>query len=179
MTGEQKMKAPDGQKERRELTELYRLLHAMARALELIYDCLRRQQQALIEWRYEDFAGTIEEEKRLAAENLAREEERQRLVRELMGVESSAAITLRALAKNFGGPWPGRFERVARSLREAGGKAERMKKQNEFLISRSRDFVGGQIKLLLELARLNRNIYAKSGRKSRQASLYKVFDQKA
>ena len=54
-----------------------------------------------------------------------------------------------------------------------------MKKQNEFLITRSRELVSERLNLLLELARINRNIYEKSGKKRKNANLQKVLDHKA
>ncbi|MEA1996905.1 MAG: flagellar export chaperone FlgN [Gemmatimonadota bacterium] len=160
--------------------ELYDLLTGMAQGLEQLYQCLRRQQAAVIKWNLEDFLSTVEDEKRLARENLDREEARKALVERIMAgsFQENSPVSLRELASHLEPQWQERFRELAARIKSASGSVAEMKKQNEFLITRARETVNDQLKLLLELARLNRNTYEESGKKSRKANLHKVLDRR-
>ena len=132
--------------------KLYALLVEMASGLEKLYGCLRLQQAALLKW---------------AA-----------LAVEIAGEDEAEKPSLRQLAESLGGEWPARFEKIAGRIRTASDKVSSMKDQNESIISYSSKLVGDQLKLLLELARLNRNLYEESGKKSAKANMHKVLDQK-
>ncbi len=163
-----------------EAERLRLLLEAMADGLEELYASLLRQQRALTAWRLGEFLETVEEQKRLAAANFSREEERLRLVRELSHrAGSEQLLTLSEFAPLAGPEWEQRFRPLAVRIRQAGGKIEMLRRQNQLLISRSREIVNEQLKLLLELARLNRNTYEHSGRKARGPGLHQVLDRKA
>jgi len=149
----------------------------MAEGLERLYDCLRAQQRALVSCKLGDFNETLKLENRLARQNLKREQQRRVLISEMLG-EGCETVSLKKLAAGFDSPWPERFEKLAERIRQAGGKVQTMKKQNEFLIIRSRELVSERMKLMLELARLNRNIYEESGKKRKNPNLHKVLDQK-
>ncbi|MBN2290278.1 MAG: flagellar export chaperone FlgN [Candidatus Glassbacteria bacterium] len=157
--------------------KLHRILSAMAGDLERLYDCLRAQQRALVKCRLDDFNKTLELENRLAERNLDRERQRRELVAGMFG-ENSDKASLKELTAGMSPPWPGRFKALAERLRQAGNMVQTMKKQNEFLITSARDLVSERLKLMLELARLNRNVYEKSGKKSKRANLHKVLDRK-
>jgi len=159
--------------------KLHALMAEMAEGLEKLYDCLRTQQAALLKWDLPAFSATIRQQKRLARENLEREKKRIALVREMTGKNGAETSSLRQLAENLGGEWPGRFEKLAGRIRTASGKVSSMKEQNESVIKNSRKLVNDQLILLLELARLNRNLYEGSGKKSVKANMHKVLDQKA
>jgi predicted RNase H-like nuclease (RuvC/YqgF family) len=169
---------PDNKTKKSGPEKLYRLLASMAKALERLYDCLRDQQRALVSCKLNDFNKTLILENRLAAANLERERQRQELIAEMLGAQDKT-ISLKELAAGFDHPWPERFEAVAARIRKAGNMVQTMKKQNEFLITRSRELVSERLNLLLELARINRNIYEKSGKKRKNANLQKVLDHKA
>lgn len=170
------MKMPKMEIRKAEIEKLYELLLGLAQGLERLYQCLRSQQAALISWNFEDFISTVQEQKRLARENLSREEERKALLSQMTGLRQE--ISLRELTGLLEDPWQKRFSELAERLKAESGKVIQMKKQNEFLINKSRELVNEQLKLLLDLARLNRNLYEKSGKKSKKTNLHKVLDQK-
>ncbi|OGG06637.1 MAG: hypothetical protein A3F83_06260 [Candidatus Glassbacteria bacterium RIFCSPLOWO2_12_FULL_58_11] len=157
---------------------LYTLLSAMAKALEQLYDCLRSQQKALITWNYEAFVSSTREQNSLARENLRREQIRLALVQQFPKGENGRNLSLRELGALLGEPWQRRFEELASRIRTASGKVSDLKAQNEMLIGKARSLVDGQLKLLLEFARINRNLYEENGKKSKKANLHKVLDQK-
>ena len=157
---------------------LYSLLSAMAEALEQLYDCLRSQQKALIGWDYEAFVSCTRQQNSLARENLRRDQVRLALVQQFPKGENDRTLSLRELGALLGDPWQQRFEELAGRIRTASGKVSDMKTQNEMLIGKARSLVASQLKLLLEFARINRNLYEENGKKSRKANLHKVLDQK-
>lgn len=159
--------------------KLCSLLEEMAGGLDKLYACLRDQQKALMGWRMADFAETTKRQYALVKDNLDREKQRRELVVSLVGDSRAGDISLRELAENFGGPWPEKFREAAERIRESSSRVAAMKKQNEALIVRCRDLVDGQVKLMLNLATLNRNNYGQSGRKAKQANLHKVLDRQA
>ena len=158
---------------------LLRLLGEMADCLDQLYTCLREQQKALMGWRLGDFVITTKRQRELVEENLGREQQRRELVGHLVGEKRAADVSLRDLAENFGGPWPAKFQEVTERIRSASPRVAAMRDQNEALIVRSRNLVNGQVKLMLDLASLNRNNYGKSGRRAKQANLHKTLDQQA
>ena len=155
------------------------LLGAMADGLNKLYSCLRDQEKALMHWRLADFVETTKRQRALVQENLEREKRRRELVAALVGESRAAEVSLRELAELFGGKWPEKFKAVSERIRQASSRVATMKNQNEALIIRSREVVDGLVKLMLDLASLNRNNYGKSGRKARQTNLHKVLDQQA
>lgn len=159
--------------------QLLSLLNEMATGLDRLYACLRDQQKALMGWKLADFVATVRSQRRLARENLKREEARRELVRGLVGEQRAEKISLREIAEMAGGQWPEKFRAVAGKVRSASESVAEMKKQNEALINRSRELVDGQLRLMIELASLNRNTYGQSGRKTSRGSMHKVLDQKA
>jgi hypothetical protein len=159
--------------------KLHALLVKMAEGLEKLYDCLRTQQAALLKWDFSAFSATIRQQERLVRENLEREKKRIALVSEIAGEKGTEKLSLRQLAESLGGEWPDRFEKLAGRIKTASGKVSSMKDQNESVIINSRKLVNDQLILLLELARLNRNLYEGSGKKSVKANMHKVLDQKA
>lgn len=164
--------------EKNRAERLYSLLSAMAKGLERLYDGLRFQQKALIRWDYEAFVSSTRQLNALARENLQREETRKALVQEFSTVGEDRPLSLRELGARLGDPWQQRFAELAARIRTASGKASAMKGQNEMLIGKARSLVDSQLKLLLEFARINRNLYGENGKKSRKANLHKVLDQK-
>ena len=158
--------------------KLYALLVEMASGLEKLYGCLRLQQAALLKWDFPSFRATIRQQECLARENLEREKKRAALAVEIAGEDEAEKPSLRQLAESLGGEWPARFEKIAGRIRTASDTVSSMKDQNESIISYSSKLVGDQLKLLLELARLNRNLYEESGKKSAKANMHKVLDQK-
>lgn len=158
--------------------KLHALLVEMAIGLEKLYECLRLQQAALLKWDFPSFGATIRGQKRLARENLEREKKRIALVSEIAGKKATEKQSLRQLAESLGDEWPERFEKLAGRIRTASGKVSAMKDQNDSVINNSRKLVNDQLMLLLELARLNRNLYEESGKKSAKANMHKVLDQK-
>ncbi|MBW7996903.1 MAG: hypothetical protein FVQ81_10135 [Candidatus Glassbacteria bacterium] len=159
--------------------KLHNLLGDMAEGMDKLYACLRDQQKALMGWKLADFVETVKRQRRLARENLGREDERRALVRKLAGGQNAANRSLRDLAEMFGGRWPKKFQAVADKIKSSSARVAEMKKQNEALITRSRDLVDGQLRLMINLASLNRNTYEQSGRKTGRGSTHKVLDQKA
>jgi signal transduction histidine kinase len=159
--------------------KLHALLSAMADGLDELYGCLRDQQACLLRWNLAGFLETVRRQQRLAQENLQREKERRMLVAEMVGEERSESVTLRQISEELEQDWPVRFQALAKRLRSSSGKAADMKKQNESLISHSHRLVNDRIKLLLDLARINRNLYEPSGKKSKKSNLHKVLDRKA
>lgn len=155
------------------------LLGAMADGLNKLYACLRDQEKALMHWRLADFVETTKRQRVLVQENLDREKMRRQLVAGVVGETRAASVSLRELAELFGGSWPERFKAVSERIRVASSKVAAMKKQNEMLIGRSREVVDVQVKLMLNLASLNRNNYGKSGRKAKMANLHQVLDRQA
>ena len=172
------MKTASKQKTKASAEKLYTLLAGIAEGLEKLYECLRLQQASLMKWDFPSFSATISQQKRLARKNLEREKERIALVSEITGKQAAEKLSLRQLAESLGGEWPERFEKLASRIKTASGKVSSMKDQNESIINNSRKLVNDQLKLLLELARLNRNLYEGSGKKSEKANMYKVLDQK-
>ena len=156
--------------------ELHSLLAEIARGLETLYESLRSQQKAIVQWDLATLTENIGVQKKLVRAHRAAEERRRALSKEIAG---AGRTSLSEVGDRLGGPWPGRFRRLAVRIRESAGKVETMKKQNEFLLEKARGMVNGQLRLFMELARVNRNTYEGSGRKSRQSGLYKVFDQTA
>ena len=118
----------------------------------------------------------MKKQKRLARVNLKAEKERQALVNEIWG--DTEPVKLVTIAQRLESPWRERFLSLAERIRSATGKVVVMKKQNEFLITKARNRVNDELKLLLDFARLNRNLYEESGKKSKAANLHKVLDQK-
>jgi hypothetical protein len=159
--------------------KLHALLVEMAEGLEKLYDCLRAQQSALLKWDFPAFSATIRQQERMVRENLEREKKRIAMVSEIAGKKGAEKLSLRQLAESLGGEWPDRFEKLAGRIRTASGKVSSMKDQNESVINNSRKLVNDQLILLLELARLNRNLYEGSGKKSVKTNMHKVLDQKA
>ena len=163
--------------------QLYSLLEKIVDGLDKLYLCLRSQQNALMSWDLSAFNLSIREQGKLARKNLAWEHERQELVAEVVGPENQTAdqtpVKLPQLAEMFGGKWSARFAKISGKIRAAAGKADNMKKQNEMLINKSKTLVGDQLKLLVDLARLNRNLYGQKGQKSPKKNLRQVMDQRA
>jgi hypothetical protein len=155
------------------------LLSAIAGGLNKLYSCLRDQEKSLMQWKLADFVETTRRQRALVQENLDREKQRIELVTDLVGESRAKEVSLRELAEMFGGKWPDKFKAVSERIRRESSRVAEMKKQNEALIVRSRDLVDGQVKLMLNLASLNRNNYGKSGRKARQANIHKVLDRQA
>ena len=164
--------------EKLQAERLYSLLSAMAKALEQLYDSLRSQQKALISWDYEAFVVCTRQQNSLARENLRREQLRLTLVEQFPKGENARTLSLRELGALLGNPWQQRFEELAGRIKSASGKVSDMKTQNEMLIGKARSLVDSQLKLLLEFARINRNLYEENGKKSRKSNLHKVLDQK-
>jgi transketolase len=161
-----------------DIEKLYDLLLGIAQDLEKIYECLLSQQIALMNWDHDNFLATVREQNRLARENLRRESQRKELVKKISAESEGDSVNLRELAIGLGGKWPERFSKIAERIKTASGKAVMIRRQNEFLISKSREMINEQLKLVLDLARLNRNTYESSGKKTRKANLPKVLDQK-
>jgi len=161
-----------------DIEKLYDLLLGIAQDLEKIYECLLSQQIALMNWDHDNFLATVREQNRLARENLRRESQRKELVKKISAESEGGSVNLRELAIGLGGKWPERFSKIAERIKTASGKAVMIRRQNEFLISKSREMINEQLKLVLDLARLNRNTYESSGKKTRKANLPKVLDQK-
>ncbi|MEA2062083.1 MAG: flagellar export chaperone FlgN [Gemmatimonadota bacterium] len=157
--------------------KLHRLLSAMADGLERLYDCLRTQQSALMNMKLDEFNQATQLQSSLAEKNLEQDRQRKELIGRTMGTEYET-VPLKKLAAGLDPPWPDRFEAVAERIRLAGNKVETMKKQNEFLIGRSKQMVETHIKLLIEFANINRNIYGQSGRKKKKPNVHKVLDAK-
>ena len=149
----------------------------MARDLERLYKCLRFQQNALVKCRLDDLNKTLRIENRLVNRNLKRDRQCKKLIAEMAG-ESSNTVLLKELTQDFPHPWPDRFKTVAERLRRVGDMVQIMRKQNEFLIFNARELVNERLHLLLELARLNRNTYGKSGKKMKSTNLKKILDCK-
>lgn len=158
------------------MEELYGLLTETARDMERLYDSLRAQQRAIVEWDYAVLSGSVGEQNRLNRRHRAREKRRRELIDQL---SDKPGISIRELAVSLGEPWGSRLNRAALNIRETVGKVGAMKKQNEFLLEKARDMVNSQLRLFMELARINRNIYEENGKKSRRSNLHKVFDQQA
>lgn len=173
------MKTGTAQNETQRAEKLHELLLAIAGGLEKLYGCLRDQQSSLLRWNLPGFTAAMDCQQELVRENMRRELQRKALVCEIVGEERSATATLSQIAQELGGDWPECFQDLARRIRTASGKVAEMKKQNESLIGHGQRLVNDQIKLLLDLARLNRNLYEHSGRKSSRSNLHKVLDQKA
>ena len=159
--------------------KLLALLQAMAGCLDDLYTCFRDQQKALMTWRVADFVATTKRQRTLVQENLDREKQRRELVSSLVGVHRAAEMSLRDVAELFGGKWPEKFREISGRLRESSSRVAIMKKHNEALIANGRNLVDSQVKLLMDLASLNRNTYTKSGRKAKQKSLHQVLDGQA
>ena len=159
--------------------KLHALLTAMADGLDELYGCLRDQQACLLRWNLAGFLETVQRQQRLARENLQREQQRRTLVQEMMGEERGESVRLRQIAEELGQDWPVRFQALAQRLKSSSGKAADMRKLNESLISHSHRLVNDRIKLLLDLARINRNLYEPSGKKSKKSNMHKVLDRKA
>ncbi len=157
---------------------MHTLLGEMCDGLDELYSCLRRQQKALVQWRMADFLETIRLQRTLAEANIDREQQRLELAAMLVGEGDGPATNIRALAEHLGGQWPAKFREAAGRIRVAGARVNEMKRQNEMLIERNRTLVNGQLRLIFELASLNRNTYAPSGHKAGRTDMYKVLDQR-
>ncbi len=154
------------------------LLDGITGGLDELYSCLREQQKALLQWRMADFMETVTLQLRLAGENIERERERLKLAATLVGKSAAESANLRTLAEHLGGQWPLKFSAAAGRIKTAGARVGEMKRQNEMLIESNRELVDSQLRLMFELASLNRNTYAKSGRKAGRTDMYKVLDQR-
>ena len=113
--------------------KLFRLLSAMARDLERLYNCLRIQQHALVKCRLDDLNKTLRIEYRLINRNLKRDSKCKALIAEIAG-ESGDTVSLKELAQDFSPPWPERFIKISERLRRVGDLVQRTRNQNEFLI---------------------------------------------
>jgi hypothetical protein len=154
------------------------LLDDICGGLDDLYSCLRQQQKALTQWRMADFLDTVILQRKLAEENISRERQRLKLAAELVGESVAETANLRTLAEHLGGQWPTKFREASARIKPAAARVDAMKNQNEMLISSNREMVGDQLRLMFELASLNRNTYAKSGRKAGRTDMYKVLDQR-
>ncbi len=170
----------DKKPENKELvaSEILSLLADIRGGLNELYDCLRAQQKALTQWRMADFMDTVQLQRRLSEENVERERQRLKLAAALVGETAAETANLRTLAEHLGGQWPIKFREAAAEIKTAAARMDAMKNQNEMLISRNRELVNSQLRMMFELASLNRNTYAKSGQKAGRTDMYKVLDQR-
>ncbi len=154
------------------------LLDGITGGLDELYSCLREQQKALIQWRLADFMEAVQLQRTLAEENIDKERQRLELATVLVGKSAAPETNIRTLAEHLGGQWPVKFSAAAGRIKTASARAGEMKRQNEMLIESNRELVDSQLRLMFELASLNRNTYAKSGRKAGRTDMYKVLDQR-
>lgn len=157
------------------IEDLHGLLIETAVDMEQLYASLRSQQKAIVEWDFTALTRNIGEQRKLGQRNKERDKRRRELIKQLAG---SPDVTIHDLAESLGRPWSSRLDDAALRIRGTVDNVGAMKKQNEFLLEKARSMVNGQLRLFMELARINRNMYEESGKKSRQSNLHKVFDQK-
>ena len=158
---------------------IYSLLGEIRSGLDKLYACLRTQQKALAGWRMDEFIGTVQLQQQLVEANIKLEKQRRELVAELLGEAAADTANLRTVAEHLGGLWPEKFREAASRIKISGDLVAAVKSQNEQLIARNREMIEGQLRLIFELASLNRNTYGKSGNKAGRTDMHKVWDQRA
>ncbi|MCE5270082.1 flagellar protein FlgN [bacterium] len=156
--------------------ELLAVLGSLALQMDELYAALRDQQRAVVSRDLQGLGAAVHGQGRLVRLIHELEEKRRELCRRISGLSDPPPVS--KLAEGFGEPGRTQLKEAARRVRESAGRVESLKSQNSFLLERARSLVSGQLQLMLELTRINRNVYEESGKKSRKANLVKVFDKK-
>ncbi len=167
---------PDAREMEALYNELMETLENLAGQLDELYLSMQRQQRSVVNRDLQGLHASIREQNRLARSVRSFEERRVEISRRMSGLDDPPSVS--RMAESFGEPRRTKLKDAARRIRESAGRAEALKRQNAFLLEKARTLVNGQLKLFMEMARVNRNVYEESGRKSRQANLHKVFDRK-
>ncbi len=156
--------------------ELLAVLGDLAAQMDELYAALRDQQRAVVSRDLHGLGAAVHGQGRLLRGIHKLEENRRELCCRISGMGDPPPVGI--LAEGFGEPRRTQLKEAARRVRESAGRVESLKSQNSFLLEKARSLVSGQLQLMLELTRINRNVYEESGKKNRQANMVKVFDKK-
>jgi hypothetical protein len=156
--------------------ELMETLGNIAGQLDELYGSMQCQQRAVVNRDLMGLHESIREQSRLARSVRDLEERRIEISRRMTGLNDPPSVS--RIAEGFREPRRNQLKDASRRIRESAGRAEALKRQNAYLLEKARSLVNSQLKLFMEMARVNRNVYEESGKKSRQTNLHKVFDRK-